>query len=776
MKRLHTTSLLALGLHLSGWHLAALAEPMLKTELEQPVTTAQALEETEADSPEATVPVFDLQQITVTGTRTPRTVNNSSSTITVIEQEELKQNLVEDIRDLVRYEPGISVRDNLRYGFQDFNIRGLEGNRVLIQVDGIRQPERFEFGPFQLGRDSFELETLKTVEIIRGPASSLYGSDALGGAVTFTTLDPADLLALTGRDTYLGFSNQATGRNTGFTNTLAMAGRQDRLEALLMYTRRDFQETRIFAGNSTFNNPQEGYGNNVLAKVVYRLSENSDLKLTGEYFNRNTDTTTLPINLGSGILNFDETIDTERIRISLEYTYDNPDGKIFQVATAKAYYQPATTSETSFDENRILQSGAQVSRDTVNELISDLWGADLQFQTNFQTGSLFHRVVYGIDWSVTRNDRPRDRILTDLATGEQTRTIPPDTFPTKDFPESDTTRLGLYLQDEIEWGNGNLTLIPGIRYDIYDLNPLNDPVFAANGSEATSLYADAVSPKLGLIWNLSSDLTFVAQYARGFRAPQYNEVNSGFTNLTSGFFRYRTLSNPDLKPETSDSFEVGLRGVFPQASFSLTGFYNTYDDFIEAFVQVGTEPSPPGTGIPGGPPAPEVNLFQSQNVSRARIYGIEATGEYYFSPDLTGWSLNTSLAWAVGDNLTDDEPLATINPFEAVVGLHYDDPGDKWGTRLIATFVGEPRVPPREGPRDPDPPAPLPFIPNSFTVVDLLGYYNLNDELSLNFGIFNVFDSEYYRYSDVRFLNQGPDVARFAQPGTHASVNLVSRF
>lgn len=126
-------------------------------------------------------PIFNLQQVTVTGTRTERTLADSPASITVIDRERLRRELVQNIQDLVRYEPGVSVRRSVRYGLQDFNIRGLDANRVLIQVDGIRQPERFSFGPFTIGRDTFELETLKTVEIIRGPASTLYGSDALGG-------------------------------------------------------------------------------------------------------------------------------------------------------------------------------------------------------------------------------------------------------------------------------------------------------------------------------------------------------------------------------------------------------------------------------------------------------------------------------------------------------------------------------------------------------------------------------------------------------------------
>ncbi|MFS8908783.1 TonB-dependent hemoglobin/transferrin/lactoferrin family receptor [Synechococcus sp. OH2] len=719
-------------------------------------------------------PVFNLQQVTVTGTRTERTLADSPASITVIDRERLRRELIQNIQDLVRYEPGVSVRRNVRYGLQDFNIRGLDANRVLIQVDGIRQPEQFSFGPFNIGRDTFELETLKTVEIIRGPASTLYGSDALGGVVTYTTLDPVDLLGE--RDSHVGLSSQYDSKNQGFVNTLSLAGRQGNLEALLIYPRRDAREPDIKADPS-FKDRQTVEGDNVLAKLVYRFSPLESLTLTGEYFNSRTTTTFSRRNLDPAVSLFRETIDTERSRLSLEYRYANPENPAFELATVQIYYQPARTREPSVEERTLTVQGrpVPVRRDTFNELVSNILGASLQAQSRFQTGDLSHRLVYGMEISTTRNERPRNRFQTNLQTGAVTQNIPPDTFPTKDFPDSDTVRFGLYVQDEIDFGGGNLTLIPGIRYDTYNLTPSPDEAFLKSGSEAASLFADAISPKLGLVWRINPNLTFTAQYNTGFRAPQYNEINSGFTNLVSPVFRYRTLSNPNLRPETSQGFEVGLRGIYPQASFSLAAYYNTYNDFIEAFREVGSEPSPPGP--PGSPPPPPVILFQSQNISRARIYGVEATGQYFFSPDLTGWSLNGSFAWAVGDNLTENKPLLSIEPLTAVLGLHYDDPSQVWGARLVATLVADPRDPQREVVRpNPNAPPQIPFVPSGYTVVDLLGYYNLDDNWQLNFGVFNLFDERYFLYSETRTLFVGPEVERRAQPGRHVALSFSSRF
>ena len=116
----------------------------------------------------------------------------------MITEEEIEENLVTDIKDLMRFEPGVSVRNSParfnaqngtgRDGNSGFNIRGLEGNRVLQLIDGVRVPDGFDFGPVVFGRgDYVDLDLLSSVEIVRGPASALYGSDGLAGVVCFIT-------------------------------------------------------------------------------------------------------------------------------------------------------------------------------------------------------------------------------------------------------------------------------------------------------------------------------------------------------------------------------------------------------------------------------------------------------------------------------------------------------------------------------------------------------------------------------------------------------------
>lgn len=132
-----------------------------------------------------------------------------------------------DLKELFRYEPGITVTSGFgRFGIGDIRVRGLGGNRVRIQTDGIVVPDAFSIGSFSNANRNFvDLETVKRVEVVRGPTSSLYGSDALGGTVAFVTRDPEDYLSGDKRShvgVKLGFDGAWDGRFAGAT--VAQAG------------------------------------------------------------------------------------------------------------------------------------------------------------------------------------------------------------------------------------------------------------------------------------------------------------------------------------------------------------------------------------------------------------------------------------------------------------------------------------------------------------------------------------------------------------------------
>ena len=129
-----------------------------------------------------------------------------------------------------------------------------------------------------------------------------------------------------------------------------------------------------------------------------------------------------------------------------------------------------------------------------------------------------------------------------------------------------------------------------------------------------SNYSDStVSPKLGITYQINEQHSVYGQYAAGYRAPQAVEIFGEFENPGM----YRTLSNPNLKAETSDSYELGLRGQYSAGNLSAALFYNSYDDFIEQVSRPSSKP-----GYPFGE-------FQYINKDRVTIRGAEVKGELF---------------------------------------------------------------------------------------------------------------------------------------------------
>jgi hemoglobin/transferrin/lactoferrin receptor protein len=289
------------------------------------------------------------EEITITGTRTPRPTRLTPASIAVIDAEKIDQTLSQDLRDVFRYEPNVSVGNDRRYGLQDINIRGLGGNRVLILNDGIRVPTQFSFGTPSLGRDYVDIESLQRVEVVRGPASALYGSDALGGVVSFRTIDPEDLLKkIPSQSVVTSLSTNVETVDRSFTNTAAIAFHEGNLEGLLGYTRRDGAEAKVPNGNE-FVDSRSNARNNWIGKLVYRIDQNSKISFATEIFRNRDNFRVAPITAAglqspTGFRGQDETLDNNvsRDRFSISYEYkDSSSTGFLTAAKALLYYQNA---------------------------------------------------------------------------------------------------------------------------------------------------------------------------------------------------------------------------------------------------------------------------------------------------------------------------------------------------------------------------------------------------------------------------------------------------
>jgi sirohydrochlorin ferrochelatase len=172
--------------------------------------------------------LFD--SVTVSATLNPSAIRETPGTVAVIDHTTIANRLVENVADLVKFEPGVYVETTAnRVGLNGFNIRGIGGNRVMTQVDGVATSEQFDFGPFNVHQFALDLDTLKSAEIVRSAGSALYGSDALGGVVSFFTRDPADYLG--SRAFHVAGKLGSDGRSDEATGNGVVAGGRGRVVA-----------------------------------------------------------------------------------------------------------------------------------------------------------------------------------------------------------------------------------------------------------------------------------------------------------------------------------------------------------------------------------------------------------------------------------------------------------------------------------------------------------------------------------------------------------------
>ncbi|WEJ98392.1 MAG: TonB-dependent hemoglobin/transferrin/lactoferrin family receptor [Candidatus Sphingomonas phytovorans] len=706
----------------------------------------------------------DRDLVTVTATRIPQPVANVPATVTVIDAETIADQMASDIKDLVRFEPGVSVRRapsrfgaaqgvTGRDGNAGFNIRGLEGNRVLIQVDGVRVPDGFEFGAQSAGRgDYVDLGVIKSVEILRGPASALYGSDGLAGAVSFVTSDPQDFLS--GGKSIGGIARAAyDSADNQFSETGIVAGASGAWSGMVAYTRRDGHELDNKGTNESLNanrtapNPQDAFSNAVLAKIVWSPDDHNRVRLTYDHLDAHVRTNVLSgiavtPSAATSVIGLTARDRTRRDRVALDWRYTGT-GAITSAQLTGWYQDGENRQFTAEDRN------TAADRTRLNTFANRVFGASAELRSDFATGALTHKLVYGGDASFTRQQGLRDGTVP----------TPPDVFPTRAFPITDYTLVGGYLSDEIGIADGVLTLFPALRFDHYALTPKRDGLIPAAAAHPGKQSGSRVSPKLGALVKIG-DIRLFANYAQGFKAPSPTQVNQFFDNPTSPQFAYRSIPNPDLRPETSESFEGGARIVTPVVSAGVTGFTGSYRNFI----------SQESIGNHAGTPADPI-IFQFINLARVRISGVEGKIDVTPVKGVTGrFAVSYSTGTVTGAGGV-KSPLSTIDPVKLVGGIGYDAPDRRFGGQLVVTHSAQ---------KPKSAAASNAYRPGGFTILDATAYVRIADMLTLRAGIFNIFDQKYTWWSDVRGLTQTPaNIATsdaYTQPGRNASVSLTARF
>lgn len=732
--------------------LTALSAEDSLAQVQPPAGEAETTESTDEE------PKTYLDEITVTATLSPSPVRDTPGVVSVIDGDTIGDRMIESFADLVKFEPGVYVENDVtRLGLNGFNIRGVGGNRVMTQIDGVQTSEQFAFGPFSVHQPGLDVDTLRSVEIVRSANSALYGSDALGGVVSLFTKDPADYLRDQKR--YLGFKTTWDGRANDASANVTVAYGNERVQGSLFTS---FSKGNEFKNQGTVEaldatrtapNPQDRRGLQALGKVVFTAAPGNVLRGSVEVFDTEVDTTAYSM-LGTtffgpvGITTTSaEAVDTQaRWRVSLDHTLTPQRG--LDLITWRVYGQGNDTSQ-AVDESRSVAAFGPPTLSVRNGTLDFEQrglGASARAQHWLGGAERGALVTFGANYRRDRFDVLRDRNETSIATGESVPTSL--IFPAKYFPESAVNETGGYAQAEIRLDR--LTIVPGLRYDRFSMNADQmDVVYLAGLNPVPADFsADALSPKIGATVRVTDELTAHAQYARGFRAPPYSSINTGFTNLGGG---YTTLPNSDLRAETSDNVEVGLRASFARTSFGVTAFSNRYDDFIEL------------TAV-GFNPATFLLEFQSQNLSEVEIEGVEVRADAFLTDRVR---LRASWAEIKGTNVSGDTdiPLGSVTPDAGVVGIQYIDPAG-WWTSELAVRITEGQTAADAGDGQ--------FAPGAYQIVDLVTSIRPADAVTVRIGLLNLTDETYFEWWNVRGRGtDDPVIDRYSSPGRSLITSLA---
>jgi hemoglobin/transferrin/lactoferrin receptor protein len=477
---------------------------------------------------------------------------------------------------------------------------------------------------------------------------------------------------------------------------------------------------------------------------VYTFNDANRLRFTWDHHDSDVEWNVLsavarPPLIGTSTLALFAADEMDRDRFTVDHQLETSGAFINSVRTT-VYYQDSHVRQFSSEDRN-------TAPDRIRDATFDnqLYGAILELSSEIDHGSFTQRFVYGVDYSRTEQQGLRDG------------TVPPvgETFPTRAFPTTDYTLAGVFIQDEITLGGGRFSIYPALRWDYFEIEPQDDPLFTA--AEPAGQSDSHVSPKLGLVARLTDRVNLFANAGMGFKAPAPSQVNNGFTNPV---MFYQSISNPDLDPETSQTFEVGLRLQGDRWNGSVTTFTGEYDDFIEQ-AQIS------GNGTPASP-----TTYQYVNLTGVEIYGAEAKAKFILG---MGFDLNAAASYTHGESEANgiETPLQTIEPFKVVSGLNWRSPGDRYGGELFATYSGG-KGPSRAGITCT--PAPC-FSPGSFVVLDTVGWWKVTGSTTLRAGLFNLTDEKYWWWSDVRGIAASASfVDAYSQPGRNVSVSLTMKF
>lgn len=633
-----------------------------------------------------------LDAITITAGGFAQTLRDAPASVSIITSEDLAKGSFTDLTDAIRNMQGVATTGVANE--QDIYIRGLPGQYTLILVDGKRQNTRDARTNGSAGiEQSFvpPIAAIDRIEVVRGPMSSLYGSDAMGGVINIITKPVSDIWtgSITAETTLQGEDDFKNSRQLSFYAAGPLAG--DTLGLQLWGRKFD-------RGASPMDSGLHGADDfDIGGRLTWVIDDSNQLLFEGG-----------------------------RARVTgREYgdlAYRDNDRRHWSLTHKGSF----ANLETEFSLSQEIGKRTSYERDGI------AWKENLrapQVRNTVADAKASTTVDWHGEHHLTFGGQYLRTTVKDQNPGAQAHLDEEDRFNEK----FSLDEWALYAEDE--WRlRDDFSLTMGLRFSDHDL------------------YGSHVTPRIYGVWDATPELTIKGGISTGYRAPDIRTITPGYAYTTGGKgCRSNTppscgviLGNPDLKPEKTVNFELGA--IYEAGDFTLgaTAFHTRFKDKLQ---QIRTDEKwtdgPKYTADDGN--RYHYDIFRNFNVDRAEISGVELTGDWTITPVLTA---RANYTYTRSRQKTGDFtgfPLARTPKHMANLRIEWQTPVEGLDSWMSANYHGSEIA---SGLRIGDNGRPITingatgqkYAP--YTTLDIGANYRLTDRTTLNGAIYNLFNKE----------------------------------
>ena len=611
---------------------------------------------------EEALPLYTLDAVVVTATRTENDVKNVPASTQIITSSDIKKSGATNVRDAITDFANITMTKKVRGGGHEIIVRGMSTDKSLIMVNGHRVAN--EADGSGLGNanalDRINVDNIEKIEIVKGPSSALYGSEAMGGVINIITKSSKEAEVRTGlvnsSEDFTNWWHLDSGEIGKFSATLDMR----------------FNKIRRDGGDTDFLSDSFGTAQTYNFNANYNFNDHNYLNFYVDHYTQNLKRDLYNKKLFNAKAEFpDEMKDAMKAKYGVEYVTGDASiddglanyhykqqtyGLSWNGKTARNDWQ-IQTYLSKFDwQSDIFYSGLQTHGHIPAgqpSYMASMWdGMFKKFFTpsyandvNVNSNKLFaiearnstrvnnnHRLTYGAEY--VKNTVKGTNFGDDNQFGVTHIGSVSKNGVTKEISEKEIDTYAAYLQDEINYGKW--FIVPAIRYDHHEN------------------FGSHTSPKLGLTYKANDTFRVKANYGKGFKAPTIQNLYCKLVTHMGQAGIITVNPNANLRPETSDSWDVGVEKEWGKLSTSLVYFDTKLENMITT-EEIGEK------------------TYRCINVGNVRVKGIEHTLGYELNPM---WKFKVNSTWLDAVNKDKNQPLPQRSRLSQIYSLSFDDGKD----------------------------------------------------------------------------------------------------